>query len=253
MPKHYRILTKLALVALRGLRGFGYVLAFIFKPLFIALGFLFTAVLRYILLPIYSLIVRLRIRFSKILASARGIFFFFFTNRFVFHAVVFVISVAAIATQLQTRTATAGETGRRSMLYTLVTSGHEEVVQESTVPGRLVKNVNYLGSSTIMALPGIDYDYDEEQPLADMTIPGSIAVQPWTEHHPGDPAAPVRLVTRSQTETYTVQSGDTVAAIAARFGVNVGTVINANKLNTRAAIKPGDTLKIPAVSGVLYT
>jgi murein DD-endopeptidase MepM/ murein hydrolase activator NlpD len=57
---------------------------------------------------------------------------------------------------------------------------------------------------------------------------------------------------RSETENYTVQSGDTVAAIAARFGVNVGTIINANKLSARASIKPGDTLKIPPVSGLLY-
>lgn len=218
------------------------------------LGFILHIVARYLILPIYSLVVLLRIRVARILASARGVFFLFFTNRYVFHAVLLIISVATIATQLQTKNATA-ETGRHSMLYTLVTAGQDEMVEESAAPNLLVKDAHYLGASTLSAMPSIDYDYDDadELPIADLRVPGSIAVQPEMESRPGDLTQPTAPVERTRTETYIVKAGDTVASIAAKFGVNVGTIIWTNKLSSRAAINPGDALKIPAVSGVLYT
>ena len=56
---------------------------------------------------------------------------------------------------------------------------------------------------------------------------------------------------RDKIENYVVKSGDTLAAIAKRFDVSVETIKWANNLKTEA-IKPGDVLKIPPVTGVVH-
>jgi N-acetylmuramoyl-L-alanine amidase len=45
-------------------------------------------------------------------------------------------------------------------------------------------------------------------------------------------------------DTYTVQAGDTVTAIAARLGLSVGAVLSANGLQTHTVIYPGQTIKL---------
>ncbi|WP_026535294.1 LysM peptidoglycan-binding domain-containing protein [Arthrobacter sp. H14] len=49
---------------------------------------------------------------------------------------------------------------------------------------------------------------------------------------------------RSSASTYTVKSGDTIGAIARRHGVSTQSVLNANGLNMRSVIYPGQKLKL---------
>jgi len=58
--------------------------------------------------------------------------------------------------------------------------------------------------------------------------------------------------TRTSTEEYAVQEGDTVSIIASKFGISTNTVLWANNLNDRSLIRPGDKLTILPVSGVLH-
>ena len=51
---------------------------------------------------------------------------------------------------------------------------------------------------------------------------------------------------------YTVEQDDTVAALAQKFGLKTQTIIWANNLKKNAALKPGDTLIIPPVDGIIY-
>jgi surface antigen/nucleoid-associated protein YgaU len=51
---------------------------------------------------------------------------------------------------------------------------------------------------------------------------------------------------------YTVQPGDTLSTIAAKFNISTDTVLWANSLGADDTIKPGKTLTIPPVSGLLY-
>jgi LysM repeat protein len=53
--------------------------------------------------------------------------------------------------------------------------------------------------------------------------------------------------------TYTVEEGDSISAIAARYKVSVDTILWANGLTRKSAIKPGMTLVILPVSGVRHT
>ena len=57
---------------------------------------------------------------------------------------------------------------------------------------------------------------------------------------------------RDKVENYSVQSGDTLASIGKKFGISVDTIKWANDLKTDT-IKPGQTLKIAPVTGVIHT
>lgn len=252
------IITRIALALLRGLRviGLGFVrLIGLLGPVTRPIARFFV---RKFLLPLYRTFIIIRLRVAKWMVSARGFIFLLFTNRYVFHAVIVVISLATIGSQVQAKYATASEVGQHSLLYSLVSDQTEQVVEESAEPHTMTKNTNYLGGDTIVSAPSIDYDYEMNgDQLADLTVPGSIAYQPGTDQigsdgQDGSDTTPTRIE-RTKTETYVVQSGDTVASIARRFSVNVGTVIWANNLGTRAFIKPGLELKIPPISGLLLT
>ena len=57
---------------------------------------------------------------------------------------------------------------------------------------------------------------------------------------------------RADVIEYEVKSGDTVSTIAEKFGVSVDTIIWENNLKSVKDIKPGQTLRILPVTGVLY-
>ncbi len=61
----------------------------------------------------------------------------------------------------------------------------------------------------------------------------------------------VSVKPRSEIEDYSVRGGDTLETIAKRFDVSVDTIKWANDLRTDV-IKPGQTLKIPPVTGVVH-
>lgn len=52
---------------------------------------------------------------------------------------------------------------------------------------------------------------------------------------------------------YEVQSGDTLSSIAKQYDLKLNTLLWANGLNTKSIIRPGQTLTLLPVDGVLYT
>ena len=81
-----------------------------------------------------------------------------------------------------------------------------------------------------------------------LTIPGAAATAPTTAPAPA-PAAPAAPAAG----TYTVRSGDTVAAIAKRHGTTVAAVVSANGLDGRAFIRAGQTLAVPGAAAPAAT
>jgi len=57
---------------------------------------------------------------------------------------------------------------------------------------------------------------------------------------------------RNQISEYTVQPGDLLSFIASDYGVSISSIIWANQLRDADSISPGQTLKIPPVSGVIH-
>jgi murein DD-endopeptidase MepM/ murein hydrolase activator NlpD len=86
---------------------------------------------------------------------------------------------------------------------------------------------------------------------------------PWREESPSttvlsvasaneETATLVSQKPRAEIVEYKVEAGDTVSTIAEKFGVSVDTIIWENDLKSVKDIKPGQTLRILPVSGVLY-
>jgi len=57
---------------------------------------------------------------------------------------------------------------------------------------------------------------------------------------------------RHEIIAYKVEPGDTISTIAQQFDIGVNTILWANDLNAYSVIRPGDSLKILPVSGVLH-
>src|SRR5690606_17398796 len=75
-----------------------------------------------------------------------------------------------------------------------------------------------------------------------LTIPGTTTT-----------SAPKKTKTTSKKSTtssasYTVAAGDTVSAIATRFGVSIADIVKANGLDSRAFIRVGQKLTIPGTT-----
>ena len=74
-----------------------------------------------------------------------------------------------------------------------------------------------------------------------LTLPGSASAS--ASAAPAAPPAPA-----STGASYTVRTGDTVAAIAKRHGTTVAAVVAANGLDSRAFIRAGQTLTVPGAA-----
>lgn len=225
----------------RGLQSAGRVFGHVLRPVGRSL-------IRFFVLPLYRIGVMLRLRIARLALPARGAFVFFITNRYLFHAVIVGVTVVTVLTNIQSRQAHAQDVGQHSLLYALATDQKTEIVEETVQPETRAKDSHYLGSATIINIPHVDFDYDEnaDQTSPSIIVPGTIAAQPIEEG--GAPLAP-----RTKTENYIVKDSDTISEIAHRFGVTVGTILLNNALTEREYIRPGDSLRIPPVSGILAT
>jgi len=202
--------------------------------------------MRFLIIPFYKAGVILRLKFHKLALPTRGIALFFVSNRYLFHIVLGAASVATLMANVQTYQAQAQDVGKESLLYILATNSEIEIVQETAREETL--KATYLNEDAIAAIPHIDFDYEETvDQLAGISIPGTIGAIVAPDLEGGSKAS------RTKTETYVVESGDTIASIAHKFEVNVGTLLWSNDLSARQYIKPGDELKVPPVSGVLVT
>ncbi len=202
---------------------------------------------RYLLLPIYRSVVTSKIRIHRLALPTRGFVLYLLTNRYLFHGVIVILAAITTLANIQTRQAHAQDIGQKSLLFALATDQKNEIVEESVKPETTAKNANYLGAATLIGIPHIDFDYDEEADgvSPNLVVPGTIAALPYEEPTEGPLAA------RTKTENYVVKEDDTISTIAQRFGVNVGTILWNNGLQERQYIRPGDTLRIPPVSGML--
>ncbi len=65
--------------------------------------------------------------------------------------------------------------------------------------------------------------------------------------------APAKATATTTTVTHTVRSGETVSALATRYGTTVQAIVQANGLDRRAFIREGQRLSIPSATGAAAT
>ncbi|MDL1953064.1 M23 family metallopeptidase [Candidatus Uhrbacteria bacterium UHB] len=207
---------------------------------------------RVCILPLYKFFIIIRLRYSRLAIPAHGSFVYVASHRYLFHAIVAGMTVITIGLNLLGHTAKAQDIGQNSLLYAMVAGEDNRSTEESVNPDTLAHDTRHTAESSLVAIPDIDFMYDDvdEPPLTTVYAPGTLVAN-YAAHTPDEPAGPSSE--RTKTETYVVQHGDTLGVIAQRFGVNIGTILWANNRSETQYIRPGDTLRIPPVSGVLIT
>lgn len=207
---------------------------------------------RICLLPVYRLLMFSKLRSRRLMEPARGVFLFLATSRYMFHTVVIALTVATVGLNFMGRQARAQDAGQQSLLFAMLTGEDARSTEQEIKPELLVRDSRYVAPDSLIAFPDVDFDYDESAaaPVITLAVPGTLAAN-IAPHEPEEPSGPTSP--RTKTETYAVRAGDTLSTIAHRFGVNVGTILWANNRAEFQYLRPGDTLKIPPVSGVLVT
>ncbi|GHV86172.1 hypothetical protein AGMMS50230_17800 [Spirochaetia bacterium] len=95
------------------------------------------------------------------------------------------------------------------------------------------------------------YIPDPEPPEARLPVsPGGLSGIPGTS--PGD-EIPLDLTEVFAWQSYTVVSGDSVEAIAKRFGLSLDAIIASNNLRNVRQLRAGEKIRIPNMDGIPYT
>ena len=155
--------------------------------------------------------------------------------------------------------------GRKTLLYELVGPGSHQfeieeieidVTQLSDQESRVWTDGAVVNSLTPGASQGEVITVPQD--LASISAGGTALTKPniisgdAVETIPADDGDAVSTK-RSKIVEHTVQSGDTIGAIAERYSISVETILWANNLSIRSYIRPGDTLKILPASGIQHT
>ncbi len=248
--------TKLGIHLFRLIRALKKGLEYFFvKIIYEALKPIGRILLKIIILPLYSLLLISRLRINRLALPARGFVLFLITNKYLFHFSLIIAASSTIYINLQTQQAMAHDAGERSLLYTIMTNGESEIVQEDLrydYDKEALQGSARLPLGTIEAIPYIDFNYstgDELPQITSTQVAGTLVLRPLSsdDEKAGNSLKPAR----TEIEIYTVKAGDSLGTIARDYDIDVGTILWANNLSERQYIRPGDKLKILPVAGVL--
>lgn len=169
---------------------------------------------------------------------------YIFINKYISHIIiivlVFIISFANIFTS-EIRAETYGE---KSILFVLATGSdyEEEYIEEGLISGDS-EIASYYDQAGI-SLPESD-SIDENTDIAYSNESASLI-------KPQIPSLEAVAPTRDKVVDYTVQQGDTISTIAAKFGLSQNTILWENSLTATSYIRPGQVLKILPTNGISY-
>ncbi len=210
---------------------------------------------RFLILPSYRLSMRSRKHWQKVVGPAKNKLLAPLTAKPVVHAVVIVLVFTVTAANLHASTIPP-TTGENSMLFTLIGSDENELIEETANQPRVVTSMSYLGSgygvSVGQSASMTSQPASRNDQIALLTTGGNAVSLTPVLPGASREASSIRKI-RTDIETYLVQSGDTISTIAANFGLSQSTILWANNMGPRDYIKPGQKLKILPVDGVTYT
>lgn len=198
--------------------------------------------IRFVGVPAYRLTFFVRRYIQKVLLPAKSRVVYLISNRYTMHVVMGIIVIGVTWVNLSARDVRAEDFGQKSLLYQLVAEDDSavlEVVEAGSPIVTLGASSSYLSGTVVDARRHTDLDFLEE------TATASVGEQ--------ETPAQTQVPTRTATEVYVVQEGDTIGRIAEGYGLSLSTVLWSNGLSYTSTIQPGQELSILPVDGVLYT
>jgi murein DD-endopeptidase MepM/ murein hydrolase activator NlpD len=233
-------LLKTLLAIIAGLRAFGRFLSLGFglfvKPLVRFMSFIFSG----FLVPLYSLYRKTKKAIRDTIEPLRKSLLHPFLHRHLAAIMLIGISTLIIANNIMSRDARAEQIGKQSLIGAIQYSPTDSDFEEE-VYGVTPKTKSVLASlvTPAQATPLQKSQIGQSSERVSEVITASYGT--------GDGGKSTRSVI-----TYTVKGGDTISTIAEQFNVSTASVLWANGMGEFDFIKPGQTLKIPPVSGVIH-
>lgn len=173
-------------------------------------------------------------------------------HRSAVHAAVILVSVSVGVLNLRAREVRADNYGERSVLYSIIAGGGSDEFLEEGIAfdeiGEVAPPAPWYQDSVSAAPHMDDINFEDEVALNPEFLGGGVI-----SAQPADPLGIPVLAARTTAEFYVVRPGDTLASIAARFGLKTATILWENKLTERSVIRPGDRLNILPTDGVTHT
>lgn len=175
------------------------------------------------------------------------------SSRFIVYIVLALISSAILFDNLNALDTRHDETSielQNNILFSLTSDVENELIEERVTNNRTKPVFTYLDESNVK--PYVSREDTINALLKTEIDPIELATEE-TLVKPSIASTETNLKLRDQIEKYTVLPGDTIGGISQKFGLNLKTLLWANNLTTRSYIKPGQTLTIPPINGIVYT
>lgn len=202
----------------------------------------------FILVPIYRLLFSVKRQLAVVYRPAKNRMMLLVANRYTVHTIIVSIVLIVGVMNLQTGVVRAEEFGRDSIMYGLVAVDRPEIVQEFAVDYFETQptSIHYREQTGVSQQSMEAVAVLGEQGVTTSSIFGDGALV-------ASPIEDVQISERTQVETYTIQSGDSLSSIASRYDLSINTLLWANNLSVSSVLKPGNTLTILPVDGVKHT
>ena len=240
MPRPLKkFLVKLSLVLLEGLKYAGKFLLIVLTVLFTPFIWVWKYVLRHLFFLAYRLLLRVKIATNTLVEPFRKTLMAVLGHRYVVHVMMAIIVLFVAVKSVYARDLELGAATHQSLIYDILQPYIQSQSDiDTTAPsGSDVLTADESATSTYQLLV-----YDQS---------GVVKPFPLPETQPGAPP-PEQHELISKPVPYVVQDGDTISGIAKKYGVSIATVLWANDMTARSLIRPGQTLTILPVDGVLH-
>ncbi len=201
-----------------------------------------------IAVPVYRAFFFLKTELGKAYRPAKNKLMLLVTNRFSIHVVIAVVVILVGILNLNTTSVRAETFGEQSLMYRLVSHEDSAFIEEYAVDIEELEVVAVAYREPGVLSPTSYGTGSASSAGAIVSIIDGGAVTSFTFT---DSAA--SIAARTDVESYTVESGDTISTIAEKFGISINTLLWANNLSVRSVLRPGDTLTILPVDGVSHT
>jgi len=206
----------------------------------------------------YRLVRTIKKSVSGLLTPLQGSFL----GRYAMHTFIGLLAFLVTATNIRAMESPSSVTdlGSNSILAGVTLRETEDLLVEEYESIELATEVSYLEAQAIRPR---GYFQSQGSDLSGETVsgfdPGLVspptslvnAVRVQTEF--AETTDTIEVKTRNDIIEHIVEDGENIGSIARLYDIQTATVLQANNLNARSLIRPGQKLVIPPVDGLIYT